>query len=268
MPNQKKNFALTLSYNGNSYLGWQIQKNGVTVQGTLADAIAKKTGEQTEIVGCSRTDAGVHALSYVCNFKSGTAIPAEKMPLALNTALPRDIRVQSCTIVDDDFHARFSAESKTYIYKVYTDSISNPFLTGFAYHFPRETDVSAMQRAAEHFIGTHDFSAFVSAGSSHKTTVRTVTALSVSRKDGLIELEITADAYLYNMVRIIAGTLLYTGIGRINPTDIPSVILSGDRKHSGITAGPEGLYLARVDYGDGFGGRKGRRSRYERKKEE
>lgn len=244
-----KNLALTLSYKGSQYHGWQIQKNALTIQEILTKTVAKITGEDIGIIGCSRTDTGVHALKYVCNFKSNTSIPTEKIPIALNTALPQDIRINQCKIVQDDFHARFSPISKTYIYKAYTSKIANPFLIDFAYHFPYEVDVTHMRQAAEFFVGTHDFSAFMSTGSSQKTTVRTVTNLSVSQKGENIEFTITADGYLYNMVRIIAGTLLYTGIGKIYYNDIPKIIHSGDRRQSGITAGAMGLYLAKVDYG-------------------
>ncbi|MDD3766013.1 MAG: tRNA pseudouridine(38-40) synthase TruA [Eubacteriales bacterium] len=244
-----KNLALTLCYNGSSYHGWQIQQNALTVQEVLLGAVAKVTGEAADIIGCSRTDAGVHALEYVCNFKSKTSIPEEKIPIALNTALPKDIRINRCNIVPDHFHARFSAVSKTYIYKVYTAKIENPFLTDLVYHFPYELNIEHMKKAAEFFIGTYDFSAFMSTGSSQKSTIRTILNLSVSQSGDIVEFSITANSYLYNMVRIIAGTLLYTGIGKIHYNDIPKIIQSGDRRQSGITAGAGGLYLAKVDYG-------------------
>lgn len=236
-------------FNGTRYHGWQRQQNAVTVQQTLENAIAVITGEQSPVTGCSRTDAGVHALLYVCNFKSGTSVPIQKLPQALNTALPCDIRALSCKTVRDDFHARFCAASKTYIYKSYNSKISNPFLKDFAYYFPYEIDFEKMKKAAAHFLGEHDFSAFMASGGSQKTTVRSVSELEVTRQNDIIQFKITANGYLYNMVRIIAGTLLYVGIGRLGEDDIPHIIKEGDRRKSGITAGAEGLYLAQVSYG-------------------
>jgi tRNA pseudouridine38-40 synthase len=259
------NLALTISYNGTRYHGWQRQKNAVTVEETLSRAIARVAGgEPPPITGCSRTDAGVHALYYVCNFFSETSIPAEKLPLALNTALPADIRARRCAVVGGGFHARFSAVSKTYFYQTYTEKIANPFLRDFAYHFPHEIDFERVKDAAAHFVGRHDFSAFMAAGGAQKTTEREVTALEVTRGGGLLRFEITADAYLYHMVRIIAGTLLYVGAGRIDGAAVPGIIKAGDRRNSGITAGPMGLYLAKVRYG----GRNGEQNRQEQKTQE
>jgi tRNA pseudouridine38-40 synthase len=251
-----QNLALLLTFNGKCYHGWQRQKNAVTVEETLFDAIYKITGERQVITGCSRTDAGVHALNYVCNFASSTRIPTEKLPFALNTALPDDIRVLKCKKVSDDFNSRFCAISKTYTYKVYNGIISNPFLKDFAYHFPYEINFEKMTKAAAHFVGKHDFSAFMATGSSQKTTVRNITELKTKKDGNIYQLEITANAFLYNMVRIIVGTLLYVGIGRINEQDIVEIIKSGDRTKSGITAGAMGLYLANVKYnvkGDWWG---------------
>ncbi|OQB14724.1 MAG: tRNA pseudouridine synthase A [Firmicutes bacterium ADurb.Bin193] len=242
-----------MCFNGSGYHGWQMQKNALSIEEILSSAILKITGEKSVITGCSRTDACVHALYYVCNFKSETSIPTEKIPLALNTALPDDIRVNRCAVLDDSFHARFSALSKTYIYKAYTARIANPFLKDFAYHFPYEIDFEKIKNAAAYFVGSHDFSAFMASGGSQKTTVRTVTELEVTRQGDEIHFTITADGYLYNMVRIIAGTLLYVGIGKIKSDEIPEIIKSGDRRRSGITAGAQGLYLARVVYPDSYG---------------
>ena len=242
------NFVLNLMFDGTAYHGWQIQDNALTVCEVVQDAVKKITGQRSEIIGCSRTDAGVHALSYICNFKSDTKIPADKLSFALNTKLPSDIRVQQSYLADDDFHARFSAKSKTYVYKSYYSVAENPFLRNYAYRFGYETDIDKMKRAAEHIVGTHDFSAFRTMGSSQKTTVRTVNFLNVTRNDGVTEFEINADGYLYNMVRIISGTLLYCGCGRIDPDEIPDIIKSGDRTRAGITAVPQGLFLKKIYY--------------------
>ncbi len=243
-----QNLALEITFCGTQYHGWQIQKNAVTVQEALTDAIERITGSRPSLTGCSRTDAGVHALSYITNFYSDTAIPPDKLPLALNTVLPGDIRAVGCKAVADDFHARFSASSKTYIYKAYNSPIANPFYENFAYHFPYDIDFDSMRRATRHFLGRHDFSAFMATGGSQKTTVRNVMRLDAEKEGDLLRFTVTADAYLYNMVRIIAGTLLYVGVGKLAEGDVPDIIQSGDRRKSGITAGAMGLYLAEVSY--------------------
>ncbi len=242
------NIKAMLAFDGTAYHGWQIQNNAVTVQELVTKAIKKTTGEAVTVTGCSRTDAGVHALNYCISFESDTKIPLEKLPAALNARLPRDIRIYSCESAASDFHARFSAKSKTYIYKTVYSKVENPFLFNYAYHFSYPLDFDNIRRAAQYFIGTHDFSAFMATGGSQKTTVRTVNSLEVRADDGVCEFEINANAYLYNMVRIISGTLLYTGCGRIDFRDIPDIIKSGDRRRAGITAPACGLYLKEIFY--------------------
>ena len=242
------NYKLNISYDGTAYHGWQKQNNALTVCDVLEQAIEKVFKHKVEVTGCSRTDAGVHALNYVCNFNSGLFIPTDKLPLAINTKLPADIRVKSAKEADEDFNSRFSAHSKTYIYKTCCSNILNPFLRNYAYHFPYTINVDDMKKAAKHFVGTHDFAGFMTQGSSQKTTVRTVNFLDVRSCDDIIEFEINANAYLYNMVRIISGTLLYVGIGKIEPDSISDIIKSGDRRRAGITAEPQGLYLKEILY--------------------
>lgn len=242
------NYVLNLSYDGTAYHGWQKQNNAVAVSDVLEQAIEKIFKHKADVVGCSRTDAGVHAINYVCNFKSNLIIPTDKLPLAINTKLPGDIRVKSATEAEDDFNSRFSAHSKTYIYKTCCSKILNPFLRNYAYHFPYDINMQKIQRAVKHFEGTHDFAGFMTQGSSQKTTVRTVNYLIARKNDDIIEFEINANAYLYNMVRIIAGTLLYVGTGRIEADNIPDIIKSCDRRLAGITAEPQGLYLKEILY--------------------
>lgn len=242
------NYKLCLSYDGTAYHGWQKQDNAVTVCEVLENAVEKIFKHKAEVTGCSRTDAGVHAINYVCNFKSDLIIPFEKLPLALNTKLPADIRVISAEKAGEDFNSRFSAKSKTYIYKTCCSEILNPFLRNYAYHFPYEVNVENIKKAVGFFEGTHDFSGFMTQGSSQKTTVRTVNFLNVRNYDDIIEFEINANAYLYNMVRIISGTLLYVGTGRIDWESIPEVIKSCDRTRAGITAEAQGLYLKEILY--------------------
>lgn len=237
-----------ISYDGTNYHGWQIQNNAITVQEIVNNALSKITGEEIEVTGCSRTDSGVHALTYCVSFDTDTTIPLESLSLAVNTVLPSDIRFFSCTQADDDFHARYSATSKTYIYKTDFGKIPNPFMTKYSYHFPYVLNIEDIKKAAKFFLGTHDFKGFMASGGSQKTTVRTVNKLDVSVDGNILTFEINADAYLYNMVRIISGTLLYVGCGKISPDDIPDIINSGDRKRAGITALPQGLYLKEVFY--------------------
>lgn len=242
------NYKLNLAYDGTAYHGWQKQNNAVAVSDVLEQAIEKIFKHKVEVTGCSRTDAGVHAINYVCNFKSDLIIPVDKVPLAINTKLPGDIRVKSAEKAEDDFNSRFSAHSKTYLYKTCCSKVLNPFLRNYAYHFPYDINVENMVKAAKYFEGTHDFAGFMTQGSSQHTTVRTVNFLRVKSYDDIIEFEINANAYLYNMVRIISGTLLYVGIGRIDAEDIPDIIKSCDRTRGGITAEPQGLYLKEILY--------------------
>jgi len=237
-----------LAFDGTKYHGWQIQNNAVTVQELVQEALCKVTGERTEVVGCSRTDAGVHALNYCISFDTNTGIPLANLPLAVNTKLPRDIRFYSCERSQNDFHARFSAKSKTYIYKTDFGRTANPFMGNYSCHFPYSLDIDNIKKAAQCFVGTYDFAAFMAIGGSQKTTVRTVNSLDVTCDGNILTFEINANAYLYNMVRIISGTLLYVGCGKIKVYDIPCIIESKDRRRAGITAPASGLYLKEVFY--------------------
>lgn len=247
-----RNIAVKIMYDGGSYHGWQIQKNGITVQERMETVMSELTGEKVAVCGCSRTDSGVHALEYVFNFKSDTKIPAERLPYAINTHLKQeDIAAVSAKDVDDEFNARFSANGKRYVYKIWNSTLLNPFTTKYSWHFPYKLDVEKMKRAAEQFCGTHDFSAFMAAGGSQKTTVRTVRDCTVelSREwNEQIEIEIEADAFLYNMVRIITGTLTDVGTGRISWEEISQIIRNCDRREAGMTAPPQGLFLKKVYY--------------------
>ena len=242
------NCKLNVSYDGTAYHGWQRQNNAITVCEVVENSIEKIFKQRSEVIGCSRTDAGVHAMDYVCNFHCDFEIPAEKLPLALNTKLPPDVRVTKAEYVSEDFHSRFSVHSKTYLYKTCCSEILNPFLRNYAYHFPYSVDIEKIKSATDHFVGTHDFAGFMAQGSSQKTTVRTVNFLHAERQGDILSFEINADAYLYNMVRIISGTLLYVGIGKILPDEIPEIIKSCDRTRAGITADPQGLYLKAILY--------------------
>ncbi len=246
------NIAVKIMYDGTGYHGWQLQKNGITVQERIETVLSELTGERVSVCGCSRTDAGVHALEFVFNFKSNTKIPVERLPYAINNHLINDsIAAVSARQADDDFNARFSSMGKRYIYKIWNSNIENPFTSKYSWFVPYRLDLDRMKAAAEHFKGTHDFSAFMAAGGSQKTTVRTISDCMVKKSaewSEQIEIEVEANAFLYNMVRIISGTLAEVGVGRICPGDIPEIIKSGDRRKAGMTAPPEGLFLKKVLY--------------------
>lgn len=242
------NIAIHISYDGTDYHGFQRQQNGMTVQQRVEEAVSAVTGENITITGCSRTDAGVHAMDYVCNFKTNSRIPPEKFPFALNTVLPENIRCFKGVQVDSEFHARFSAQSKIYSYKIYNAPHANAVFSRYACHYPLQLDVQKMQTAAKDFIGKKDFSAFMATGGQQKTTVKEIYSLDVEKNGNLIEIKIHANSYLYNMVRIIAGTLMYVGCGKIDASDIKGIIESCDRKKAGITAQPQGLCLEKVFY--------------------
>ncbi len=243
-----KNIAIRLMYDGAAYHGFQRQKNGVTIQEKLEDAVFAITGERTPVIGCSRTDAGVHARSYVAMFASKTRVAMSQLPKALNSALPEDIRVLEAWVAPAEFHPIFSAVEKTYEYTIVNRRCMDVFLRAYAWFYPIPLDVSRMQKAAEHFIGEHDFSAFMAAGGSAKTTVRHIKRLEITEEDGIIKIRITANGFLYNMVRIITGTLVYVGNGKLQSEDIPTLLLAKDRRRVGMTAPPEGLMLLSTVY--------------------
>ena len=245
------NYLLTLSYDGTHYCGFQVQPNGRSVAQTVQDALEAVLGHRPDIKGCSRTDAGVHALGFALNFHADTRIPVEKLPLALNQHLPMDIRVLSAKSVPDDFHARYAAHTKTYLYRIRNSPIDSPFDEKYYARVPRRLDAVRMQQAADQFVGTHDFRALCAAGSSaaaHGDTVRTITACTVTRKGDEVDITVTADGYLYNMVRILAGTLCEVGAGRMEPDAIPGILASCDRSKAGPTFPAKGLFLKEVQY--------------------
>ncbi len=242
------NVKLTLQYDGTAYHGWQTQQNGVTVQQTVTDAIEAVTGERVTVVGCGRTDAGVHALAYVCGFRTEANIPPQKLPYALNSHLPADIRVFSAEAAADDFHANRGAVKKRYVYRVLNREINDAFEGKYAWHVRVPLDVDAMRDAAGAFLGEHNFIGFASSGFSVKTTVRTIYSLDVVKSGDVITIDITGNGFLYNMVRIIAGTLVYVGCGKLSSSDMEDIINSKRRERAGITAPAHGLFLREVYY--------------------
>lgn len=235
-------------YDGTLYHGWQRQPNGITVQEVLEDALFKISGEKIAVTGCSRTDAGVHARMHVSNFKADLSIPPSKMPFALNAYLPRDVRVQMCEEAGEDFNARYDTTEKTYRYRILNCEHADPFLARYAWHYPIRLDVEKMKAAALKIQGERDFSAFMAAGSRVKTTVRNLKRLDVEKNGKLITVTACANGFLYNMVRILTGTLVYVGNGKIDLSEIDGILENKDRRRGGITAPPEGLMLEDVKY--------------------
>lgn len=243
-----RNLLLTLRYNGTAYHGWQIQPNGDTVQERISDAFKKISGENANIIGCSRTDAGVHANMFCCNVRTECNIPIEKIPDALNFYLPEDISVYDCKEVPFEFHARYDCKEKEYVYLIYNGKYRNPFYSKKAMFYPFNIDENVMNDEAKSFIGKYDFSAFCSADTEVKDKVRDIYDCTVTRKGDIIEFRIRGNGFLYNMVRIIVGTLIDIQRGKIPKGQIPSVIESRNRENAGVTAVPEGLYLNKVKY--------------------
>lgn len=241
-------YKLTLCYDGTGYHGWQRQLNGITVQEKVEDVLFNLLKHKTVVHGCSRTDAGVHAKEFVCSFDADMSIPCDKLPYAMNAHLPDDICVLRCESASDDFHARFSCIGKEYVYLIDNSPHKNPFLKNKACHFPYKLDYEKMCTAAGAMKGRRDYSAFCASGATVKDFVRNLEFVRLDRDDNMIKITTRADGYLYNMVRIIAGTLLYVGCGKIPEYDIDSIIDSCDRRRAGITAVPEGLYLNKVFY--------------------
>ncbi len=248
-----KNIALRLRYDGSRYHGWQVQKNAITVAQTMEEALAKVCGERVKLTGCGRTDAGVHALRYCANFHSDCTVPVDRMPLAVNSRLPDDIAVVDAVMVPDDFNAIGSCVKKEYVYKILNSRIPDPFLADRVCFYPQRLDISLMQAAARAFEGTHDFKAVRSEGTQTKTTVRTVYWCRAEKDGDLITVSICANGFLYNMCRAMVGTMVYASYGKLIPEEIPALLEKRDRRLTGPTMPPQGLYLNRVWY-DGAAG--------------
>ncbi|NLT63958.1 MAG: tRNA pseudouridine(38-40) synthase TruA [Clostridiales bacterium] len=243
-----RNIALRLTYDGTQYHGWQVQKNEVSVAETIGNALTKICEHPVKLVGCGRTDAGVHALRYCANFKTECNIPTDRFPLALNAQLPYDIAATDAVEAPEDFNSIISCIKKEYIYKIHNSRLRDPFLTNRACFFPSPLDAERMKKAAKYFEGTHDFRAVRSLGTDTKTTIRTVYWCEIDSCEDIITLRICANGFLYNMVRAIMGTIVYAGLGKLEPDDIPGLLENGDRRLTGPTMPPQGLYMSRVWY--------------------
>ncbi len=243
-----KNFLLEISYNGAKYHGWQVQSNAVTVQEKLQDAIESVFGKREDVKGCSRTDSGVHANMFCCNFRTEKDIPVSKIPAALNANLPLDISVKSCKEVSYDFHARYDCKGKEYVYKIWNAQERNPFYNSLYYHYKYNLDADILNSEAQSFVGVHDFSSFCAAGSSVEDMTREIYSCRVERQGDEVLFYVSGNGFLYNMVRIMVGTLLDISSGKIEKGKISEIISAENREKAGFTAPPEGLYLNKVYY--------------------
>lgn len=243
-----RNLLLTIQYDGSNYHGWQVQKNALSVQEVFQNAVEKVFLKRLDVVGCSRTDAGVHANMYCLTIKTDMDITDYGVVMALNSNLPKDIAVIDCKEVDGDFHPRYSCKSKEYIYKIYNGKIRNPFYSNYALHYRYDIDVDYLNRECKAFIGTYDYSGFSSSKCDVEDTVRTVKSCEVWRQGDMVYFRVEADGFLYNMVRIMVGTLIFINEGKIKKGQLKEIIKSKDRSLAGRTALPQGLYLNKINY--------------------
>ncbi len=244
-----RNLLITICYDGKSFCGWQIQKNGVTVQEVFQDSLKKVAGSFSDLKGCSRTDSGVHANMYCISVRISHPIPSERLKAALNRWLPSSVVCLDCKEVSEDFHARYCCKSKQYIYKIWNSDTRNPFLDGYALFYRYKLDEKLLNRAAQAYVGKHDFTSFCTKD-KRKTgdMTRNVKMFTVKRDGELVTMTVEADGFLYNMVRIMVGTLLEVAQGKIAPDSIKDIIEKKDRSFAGATARACGLYLNKVNY--------------------
>ncbi len=243
-----RNILIKIAYCGADYCGFQVQKDKPTVAEKLQDAIEKVFHKRYDIKGCSRTDSGVHARDFAVSFKCDGSIPCDKIINALNVHLPADIVVKECEEVPEDFHARYNSRGKRYVYLIHNSIIRDPFLEKKCLEYKYKLNDKIMDEAARYFEGTHDFSAFCSAGTTVKDFVRTIYSARVVREGDMVKFIVEGDGFLYNMVRIMVGTLLSVSMGKIKPEEISEIIESKDRSKAGKTVESQGLYLDKVFY--------------------
>jgi len=244
-----RNIKLVIEYDGKDFNGWQKQPNKLNIQGEIERAISEITKEDNiELNASGRTDAGVHALGQVANFKTNSNIPVEKIPIAINTKVKKSIVIKSAEEVDERFHSRYNCKKKTYRYIINNSEYGSSIYRNFEYHVPIKLDIMKMKKAIKYFEGEHDFKGFKASGTSSKSSVRKIFKTNIIQNEDRIYIELTGSGFLYNMVRIISGTLVDVGLGKINSADIPKIILSGDRQQAGKTLPPQGLYLVNVEY--------------------
>ena len=243
-----RNIKLYIEYDGKDFNGWQKQPNKLNIQGEIERAIESITGEKVNLIASGRTDAGVHALFQVANFKTDSKIDIEKIPIAINSQVKNSIRIQGAEEVPEDFNSRLSCKKKTYRYILNNSKYGTAIYRNISYHMPIKLNVDEMKKAIKYFEGEHDFKAFKSSGTSSKSSVRTIYKANIITEGENIGIELTGNGFLYNMVRIISGTLVDVGLGKIKATDIPYIIESKDRTKAGKTLPPQGLMLINVEY--------------------
>ena len=243
-----KRVLLTIAYDGTDYHGWQVQPNGITVQEVLQKGLCELLGTKTGATGCSRTDSGVHAKQFCCHVDCDDNIPDDAFIRGLSAKLPSNIAVIDCKTVASDFHARYNALGKTYVYNILNSKIKDPFLERYYWRIERELDIDKMNEFCGKIVGKHDFYAFSSSGRTVEDTVRTVKECFVTKRDNKVKLQITADGFLYNMVRIIVGTAVAVSDGKIDPNYTEKILAEKKRENAGITAPAKGLFLEKVIY--------------------
>ena len=243
-----RNIKLTIEYDGKDFNGWQKQPNKLNIQGTIEQAIKAITGEDVELNASGRTDAGVHALNQVANFKTNSQIPIEKFAIAINSRLKKSIVIKKAEEVGERFHSRLNCKRKTYRYIIINSEMGSAIYRNLETHIPQKLDTEKMEKALKYFEGEHDFKAFKASGTSSKSSVRKIYATKLYKENDRIYIELTGNGFLYNMVRIIVGTLVDVGLGKIEPEEIIDIIKDGKRERAGKTLPPNGLYLISVMY--------------------
>ncbi|MED4651655.1 tRNA pseudouridine(38-40) synthase TruA [Bacillus pseudomycoides] len=243
------NYKLTIQYDGGRYKGWQrLGNNDNTIQGKIESVLSEMTGREIEIIGCSRTDAGVHALHQVANFKIDENLPELKVKKYLNQYLPNDISIIDVELVSERFHARYNSKSKTYLYKIWNEEHTNPFMRKYSIHVGKKLNIENMQKAAQYLIGSHDFTAFSNAKSKKKSMVREIYMLDVVESEGFIQIRVNGNGFLHNMVRKIVGALVEVGLGQLDAEVIPQILEAKQRNQINCLADASGLYLEKVDF--------------------
>ena len=243
-----RNIKLVIEYDGSGFNGWQKQPNKLNIQGEIEAVLENITKEKVELIASGRTDAGVHALGQVANFKTNSKIPIEKIPIAINSQVKNSIRIKNAEEVDERVHSRYNCKKKTYRYIIDNSKYGSSIYRNLTYHIPTKLNVEKMKKAIKYFEGQHDFKAFRSSGTSSKSSVRTIYNAEIKQKEQYIVIELTGNGFLYNMVRIISGTLVDVGLGKTKPEDIPNIIEEKDRQKAGKTLPPQGLFLVKVEY--------------------
>ncbi|SHJ73909.1 tRNA pseudouridine(38-40) synthase TruA [Paramaledivibacter caminithermalis] len=244
-----RNIKLIIQYDGSRYKGWQrLGDSEMTIQGKIENVLSKMTGEDIEIIGSGRTDAGVHALKQVANFKTNCKMTTNEILDYCYRYLPDDIVVKVVENICEKFHARYNVRSKRYLYRILNRKYHDPFMRKYITHIPEALNLINMKRAASHFIGEHDFTSFTTAKSKKKSRVRKIFDIDINKDDSIIEIIFEGSGFLHNMVRIMTGTLIEVGLGRIKPEKIPEILNAKDRSIAGPTAPPQGLFLYDVEY--------------------